>query len=332
MRAFIIRRLIQSLVLIMIVSVINFLILRATPGDPLTTAKFTTRGLPAAVQKNQLEELEQRLHIYTDPLPVAFLEWVGKALTLDFGYSVQTGQPVGPEVAAAATTSFWLLMRGVLVGLIGIPLGIYAALHQGSLRDKLIQLLTTLFTTLPGWYLALFIAFLNIQIYQASGKTFSFLPYYALSDKTQQINPELLQIWLMVLPTLLLGATFLARFCSYVRTQTLGILKEDYIRTAHAKGLPARIVLTRHVLRNSLSPVISLFGGLIPFIFGTQLLIEYATGTSGIGTLFLSGVSSRDYTLLMAIFSFIAVACITTSLVADLIYALVDPKVREKGI
>ncbi len=312
MRVFFVRRLLQSVLLILAITFINFVILRVTPGDPLSIAKYNDGKPLTARDAEKIAALQKQLKIYTDPFPLAFVDWTVNAITFSFGDSVQTRLPVTPRVLRAATNSFWLLVGGVLLGLVGIPLGVWAALRRDSRIDSVLRFITLIFTTLPGWFIALFVHYI--------------LGQYLITHQDNQI--PFLAGFFAFLPTFLIAVIFMARFFTYARAQTLEVLQEDYVRTAHAKGLPSSIVLYRHVFRNSLAPIIGIFGGLIPFIFSAQILIERSSGVDGLGGLFLSSAASRDYTTLMAIFTFLTTICVLCSFLADMAYGLFDPRVR----
>lgn len=329
MRTFILRRLLQTIGLIVAITLINFIVLRLTPGDPITTAENTKIPGAAARQKANIEELKKRLEIYTDPLPLAYVKWLSRVATLDLGKDIYNDTPVLPQVLEAAKNSFWLLFYATLLGMVGIPLGMYAALRRGTWKDKLIQLISVIFTPIPGWFIAVLFDFVNAQIYNATGRTFSIRP---VPEEIQRANPFVITAWEWLFPIGLLAIPLLALFSNYARSQTLEVLNQDYVRTAYAKGLPRRVVLFRHVFRNSLSPLITILGGLVPFIFTTQMLIESsARGPGGIAGLFLGGANVRNYTLLMAIFTVLAVVCVLSSLLADLAHGLVDARVRESA-
>jgi peptide/nickel transport system permease protein len=246
-------------------------------------------------------------------------------LRLDFGNSVSSGQPFTPQLMAAALNSFWLLLLATLIGLtLGVALGLYAAYHPHSWQDNTIKILALLFIALPGWYMITAFDWANAQLWLLTGQRFSIMPLGKVDPATSQFWGSFLQ------PVFFQGAILLALFWSQTRSQALVVLKQDYVRTATAKGLPARKVLFWHVLRNSLTPIISIFGGLLPFVFASQILIEKVTFWDGLSRVFLQAAYNRDYTVLMGVFTLLALVCVACSYLADLAYALVDPKLREK--
>lgn len=254
----------------------QYLALQNNKGKPLTTK-----------QQKELKQLKERLDIYLNPWPEAFLTWFSGVLHLDFGKSIQTGEPITARLVNAAGSSIRLFSLSLLIGAgIGIPLGIYAAYKRGTWKDKIIQLIAVIFTALPGWFFIILVKFLNLQLWLATDKNFSILPAFQTLQEFRLINPTIIEFWQGCIPVFFLSAIFLALFCGQTRSQILDVLNEDYVRTARAKGLPGRTVLVRHVFRNSLSPLISTLGGLIPFVFGAQILIEKTAGWSGLGVFF----------------------------------------------
>jgi peptide/nickel transport system permease protein len=334
MGRFILRRLLLAVFIILVIIFINFIILRLTPGDPYTTGQIlaiqANNGKPLTpAQLNGLEQMRQSVAIYLDPWPEAFLRWLGNIVRFDWGNSITSRFPIGPILTQAAFGSLWLLLMSLGLGAgVGIPLGIFAALRRGTWKDKVVQFVSIIFTTLPGWFFLVLFTYLNQQIFILSGKKFSLQP---IPPMFGSFNPDFAyQFWGIFLPVFFLAATFLALFCTQARSQTLEVLNEDYVRTARAKGLPARRVLLWHIFRNSLAPLVSILGGLIPFIFGAQILIETSGGWFGLGSLFLQSARGRDYTTLMGIFTILAAACVLCSFLADIGYGLIDPRVREK--
>ncbi|MBN9390394.1 MAG: ABC transporter permease [Chloroflexi bacterium] len=337
MGRFILRRLLASILIILVIIFVNFIILRLTPGDPYTIGQIqaiqANKGRPlTAAQQASLAELRQSVTIYLDPWPEAFTRWLGNIVRFDWGNSVTTRYPIGPQLTQAALSSLWLLLMALGLGAgLGIPLGIYAALRRGTWKDKVIQFSSVIFTTLPGWFFLVIFTYLNQQIWALSGKTFTLQPVRdSLGNPLNGFFLMAEQGWHTFLPIFFLAATFLALFSAQARSQTLEVLNEDYVRTARAKGLPVRRVMLWHIFRNSLQPLVSILGGLIPFVFGAQMLIENAGYWSGLGNLFLGSAHGRDYTTLMGIFTILAAACVLTSFLADIAYGLIDPRVREE--
>jgi len=336
MTAYILRKLLQSILLIGVVLIINFFILRLTPGNPYDTSRYLdlekNNGKALTTQQqNDLTQLKNRSSIYFDPAPEAFAQWAGRVMRLDFGYSVISGEPFTPRLIRAALNSFWLLLFATLVGaILGVSLGLYAAYHPNSWQDTGIKFFALIVIALPGWYMLIAFDWFNTQLWLLTGKNFSIVPIAQTYEQSQKLDPNLLLFWQNFLPIFFLGAILLALFWGQTRSQALAVLNQDYVRTARAKGLRGGRVLLWHVLRNSLNPIISIFGGLLPFVFASQILIEKYSGWDGLGQMFLGAASARDYTILMAVFTLLVLVCVSCSFLADIALALIDPKIREK--
>jgi|GEM_PF-1989808 len=336
MTAYILRKLLQSILLIGVVLIINFFILRLTPGNPYDTTLYldlekNNGNALTAKQQNDLTQLKNRLSIYFEPAPEAFTKWAGGVLRFDFGYSVISGEPFTPRLMQAALNSFWLLLFATLIGsTLGISLGLYAAYHPNSWQDTAIKFFALIVIALPGWYMLIAFDWFNTQLWLLTGKNFSIVPKADTYEQYKKFDPNLLLFWRNFKPIFFLGAILLALFWGQTRSQTLAVLNQDYVRTARAKGLRGGRVLLWHVLRNSLNPIISIFGGLLPFVFASQILIESRTSWDGLGQMFLGAASARDYTILMAIFTLLVLVCVFCSFLADIALALIDPKIREK--
>lgn len=330
MTRYALRKFLQSVILIAVVLLINFFILRLTPGNPYDTAQYSILNSNngkelSAAQQSALDLLRSRLSLYFDPWPQAFTQWAGGVLHFDFGHSVTTGQTFTPNLLRAALNSLWLLLFATLISLsLGVGLGLYSAYHPNGWQDKTIKIFTLLFIALPGWYMLRAFDWFNTQLWVLTGQHFSILPVGNLDRVSYQFWYKTIE------PNFFLGAILMALFWGQTRTQALVVLRQDYVRTARAKGLRGGQVLFWHVFRNSLMPIISIFGSLLPFVFASQILIERFTGWDGLGEVFLSAASDRDYTVLMGVFTLLVLVCVVCSFLADLAFALVDPKLREK--
>jgi peptide/nickel transport system permease protein len=299
----------QSALLVFAVMTASFFLIHLTPGGPasalIQNPRISEEGLARARQKYGLD----------DPLPVRYVKWLQNAAELDFGRSYAYSLPVTDVIASRVWPTMQLEALAYLVGLIGVPLGVYAATKRGAMGDNVVRLATVVGTSVPTWWLGLsIIVFLSSAIGwfpngQGSG---------TLLDWARHI----------IIPAVLLGLGGLIGFTRFVRSEVLEVLNTDYVRTARAKGLPALDVEVWHVLRTALIPVVTILGGLLPSLLSGAIIMEQIFNWPGMGRLFIEAASSRDYPLLLGMLLMGTVLTIVGAFLADIGYGLVDPRVR----
>jgi len=306
---FVVRRLIQSAVLVYAVMTLSFFLIHLTPGGPETALMQNPRASAETVRR-----MREKFGL-DDPLPVRYGKWMLSALELDFGRSYAYSLPVTDVIASRVWPTFQLSALSYAIGLIGVPLGVYAASKRGQVGDNVVRLVTVLGTSVPTWWLGLTI----IVILSSAVGWFP----------NGQGNGTLLD-WLrhIIVPAFLLGLGGLIGYTRFVRSEVLEVLGQDYVRTARAKGLAEPEVQRRHVLRTALIPVITILGGLLPSLLSGAIIMEGIFNWPGMGRLFLEAALSRDYPLLLGMLLLGTVLTIFGSLLADIGYGLVDPRVR----
>lgn len=309
MGRFVVRRLLQSVVLVFAVMTLSFFLIRLTPGGPEAALIQNPR-----VSAETLQRMRQRFGL-DDPLPIQYLKWLGSAAQLDFGRSYLYSLPVVDVIGERVWPTFQLGVLSYAFGLLGVPLGVIAASARGKMSDTVIRVATVVGTSVPTWWLGLSIIVL------LSG-TIGWFP-------NGQGNGSLGD-WLrhVTLPAVLLGLGGLITFTRFVRSEVLEVVSQDYVRTARAKGLEERIVRRAHILRNALIPVVTLLGSLLPALLGGSVITETIFNWPGMGRLFLEAASGRDYPVLLAMLLLGTVLTILGTLLADIGYGLVDPRVR----
>ena len=309
MTRFVIRRLLQSALLVFAVMTFSFFLIHLTPGGPETALMQNPR-----VSAETLQRMRQRYGL-DDPLHIRYLKWLRSAAELDFGRSYAYSYPVTDVIASRVWPTIQLEAVAYLVGIVGVPLGVYAASKRGGLGDNVVRLATVLGTSVPTWWLGLTIIVLLSSTIgwfpngQGSG---------GLLDWARHI----------IIPGALLGLGGLISFTRFVRSEVLEVLGQDYVRTARAKGLDERIVQRAHVLRTALIPVVTILGGLLPGLLSGAIIMESIFNWPGMGRLFIEAASSRDYPLLLGMLLLGTVLTILGALLADIGYGLVDPRVR----
>jgi peptide/nickel transport system permease protein len=309
MTRFVIRRLIQSAVLLVVVVSGVFFLVHLTPGGPEAALIQNPR-----IGADEVQRLRERFGL-DQPLATQYAHWVLNALRLDFGRSYFYSRPSIEVIGDRLGPTLQLGLMAYAVALLGVPLGILAALHRGRSTDNLVRLLTTLGAAVPTWWLGLTcIVVLN-----------SLTGWFP--NGQGQANPG---EWLkyIILPATVLGLSGLVTFARFTRSGVLDTLGEDYVRTAQAKGLATSQVVTRHVLRNALLPAVTLLGSLLPTVLSGALITEYVFSWPGVGRLFYEAATSRDYPLLLAVLTMGTFATILGTLLADVGYGLLDPRIR----
>lgn len=313
MAQYIAQRLLLAVPVVVGVSVLVFVLARVLPGDV-----FTARAGTTGITPEQRERLRHEAGL-DRPLVVQYLDWAGHAARLDFGASLWNRRSVNRELARALPITLELTVLATITGvLIAVPLGIVSAAMQGSIVDHLARVLGVLGLSIPSYVLgSLAITYLAVWFHwtpPAGG--------IALLDDPRRNLQQ------FVIPSLILGATFAAAVMRMTRSSVLGVLHEDYVRTAWAKGLRARLVLTRHVVRNALIPVTTLIGAQVGYLLGGTVIIETIFTLSGVGSLAFDAIANRDYFVLQAVTLLAAVVFTTVNLLVDVSYAWLDPRIR----
>jgi peptide/nickel transport system permease protein len=309
MRRFLVRRLLQSAFLLFAVVSASFFLVHLTPGGPDTALLQNPRVGPEEIQR-----IRERFGL-NQPLPVQYLSWLANVARLDFGRSYVYSRPATEIIQERLNPTLQLGLMSYAVALLGIPMGVYAAMHRGRAGDTAVRVIASLGHALPGWWLGLaLIVLLNT------------LTGWFPNGQGRGGPLEWLQA--IALPALVLGLIGLVTFSRFARSEVLEVLGQDYVRTAQAKGLGARAVAWTHVLRNALLPILTLLGYLLPNVLSGALSIEVVFGWPGLGRLYFEAATSRDYPILLALLTVLTAATILGTLLADLAYGMVDPRVR----
>jgi len=313
MLPFVIRRLIQSIPLAFGASIIVFTLMRLIPGDPaaIYAGPEAPRDVVAAVR----EEFG-----LNEPLPVQYLIWISKVLQGDLGTSFLSGLPVTELLSQRIPATLELTVAAMFVTLVlGIPAGVFAALRSGGTADWIITSSAGISVAIPSFWLGV----LAIYVF---GLQLGWLPPGGRGEGF--VHDPLGSFEHLLLPALTLGSATAATLSRVTKSAMLEVLYEDYVRTAHSKGLPQSQVVMRHVLRNAMVPVITVASLQLGFLLGGSVVIETVFAWPGVGRLILAGLANRDYVvvqgaLLSLVFVFIAV-----NLATDVLYGVLDPRIR----
>jgi peptide/nickel transport system permease protein len=316
MHSYILRRLAFGAVAVVGVSIVVFVVLRILPGDPLI-AIFGPEGF------TRLSDAERARYMadlgLSDPLPLQYLHWVQDIVRGNLGHSFFRSESVAEMVARRGPlTAEIALISVVLSWLVGIPVAVISALRPNSLGDNVARFLSILFLAVPGFWLGMLIVL---------GLLFVF-GYRAPLASVSLFDDPWANLQIVIGPAIVLGLAQAAYIARMARSSLLEVIREDYIRTARAKGLNRRVVVALHALPNALLPVITLSGILLGFVLAGSIPVERAFGTPGLGYAMALAVSERDVFVMQNLVFLYAVVFVILNLVVDLISAWLDPRIR----
>lgn len=325
MLAYAIRRLLISVPLLLGILCISFVMLKLAPGEPT----IIQQDLQARATGAQRETLRQ-LYGLDKPIHVQFGRWLWRVVRLDFGRSyMPDGRPVMDKIAERIPITLGLnVLELIIIFSVAVPLGILSATRQYSLFDKSMTLFVFVGFATPDFWLALLVMILF-------GVQLGWLPISGL----RSLNFEYLAFWEqvwdilshLILPVLVAAFGGLAYLSRLMRGSLLEVIRQDYIRTARAKGLPERDVIYKHGVRNAVIPVVTLLGLMLPGLLGGSVFIETVFSIPGMGQLFVQSAFSRDEPVLMALIVIGASLSLLGNILADISYGLVDPRIRVSG-
>ena len=315
MNKYILNRIIQLAPLLFIAISINFVLIRLAPGDPID---YLLSDPDAPV--GYAEELK-KIHGLDKPIHIQFIIYMKKALTGDLGYSFFFNRPVSELIFERLGATLLLTVSAFIISLIlGVVFGLFASKTPYSLLDSLLSTISMVIWSMPSFWVAMvFIIIFSIKL--------NIFPIFGM----QNINPEnkILDIlWHLFLPAMALGLSGMAGYFRLTRASMLEELDKDYITLAWSKGLSEKKVYTQHALRNALLPIVTTIGLRLRFLFTGATLTEIVFAWPGIGRLLNESIFRRDYYMITSIFIMISVVILISSLISDIIYTFVDPRVR----
>ncbi|KAB1908390.1 ABC transporter permease [Micromonospora sp. AMSO1212t] len=314
MARFVLRRVLQSAVVLVGVTLVVFLLLQLVPGDPVRVA-LGTRFDPQTY-----EALRERAGL-DQPLPVQYASYLGHALTGDLGVSFRTGQPVSQIVLERLPATLSLAVTAVVFALlVAFPLGIVAAVRSGSAVDHAARVFSQFGVSVPDFWMGI----MGILLFAG---VLGWLPpsgYVALTDDPGRWATH------VALPAVTVGLVTASILTRFIRSSVLEVLSADYVRTAEAKGLRSRVVILRHVLRNALIPVVTVVAVQLASLLGGVIVIEVLFAWPGIGRLTFDAVQARDYPVLQGAVLLVAALFLLVNLLVDILYARLDPRITVK--
>ncbi|MBL8688168.1 MAG: ABC transporter permease [Rhodospirillaceae bacterium] len=297
------------------VAVLIFFLLRVVPGD---IVEVKLRGDGGTVSAETLEAERKRMGL-DKPLPAQFADWMKGMATFDFGKSMWTDRPVTEEIAARIELSIEVaIMASIIAVLIAIPLGTLSALFRDTWIDYVIRLFTIAGLAVPSFWLGMLVILSLLSF-------FNWLP--PITYTPIYVDP-IANLSQLIWPAMAVGYRYAAVVARMVRSSIIEVMKEDYIRTARAKGVYERLVVSRHAMRNALLPAITVIGLEFAFLIGGLVVTEQVFNLNGIGKLFVQAVSRNDFTLIQTMVMLIATIFIAVNLIVDVLYAALDPRIR----
>ena len=317
MNRYILARFLLMIPTLLTVAVLIFLLVRVVPGDIVELrlvlgGSFVTPEVIAA----------ERLRLGLDkPIWDQFLDWMLGMLRLDLGRSMWSGEPVAREIGLRLQLSLQLAVMATLIATAAaIPLGTLAAIFRGRWVDHLVQVISVAGLAVPSFWLGILMILFLLSVFQ-------YLPPLTFTPLWVDPKANLVQlIW----PALAVGYRYSAVATRMTRSALLEVLREDYVRTAWAKGLAEMVILRKHVLRNALMPVVTVIGLEFAFLIGGLVVTEQVFNLNGIGKLIVDAISQRDYTLIQGLLLLVASGYILVNFLVDLVYAWIDPRVSYR--
>jgi peptide/nickel transport system permease protein len=317
MTTYIVRRLIQSVVVLILVTLLVFFIMRLLPGDPLTIYMAQS----ANVQAMPTEMLNQLRHQFglDRPIMIQYISWVGNIFRGEFGMSIFYHLDVGELMLQRFPVTLHIGLTAMIFGgVVGIFAGLIAGIRRGTWMDRIITPLSYIGITIPVFWLGILMIYLF-------GLKLNILPISGYTPPTTDFWLSTRQI---IMPVLCLSAFPIASNCRQTRSSVLEVTRQDYIRTAWSKGLRERIIIFRHVLKNSLIPVITLMGIGVGIIFGGAVLEETVFAIPGVGRLLVTSIFDQDYVVVQGITFMVAIVVLLANLLVDISYGWFDPRIR----
>lgn len=312
MLTYLIRRLVLMIPVVWVVVTMVFFVMRVVPGDPAVAA------LGDYASQEAVEKVRERMGL-NDPLIVQYFRFLGRLIRGDLGVSIISGRPLNQQIAYALPHTLQLMSVSVVIGtVVGIPLGVVTAIRRNRLVDYAGRVLSLVGLSLPSFYFAILLILLfSVKL--------NLLPAIGVGE----LNDPIDCLRHLALPGATLGLWMVASTTRLTRSAMLNVLAEDYVRTARAKGLRERVVLYRHALRTALLPIISLIGVWIIALSGGSLIMEVVFSRPGLGKLMVGGIMQRDYATVESVAVVFTLFVAVINLGTDIVYALVDPRVRE---
>lgn len=318
MGKYLLRRLVISVPVLLGITLVVYIVISLAPGDPVDA--LVNPEVVASIGPEFLAQQREALGL-NEPILVRYGIWLREVATGNLGFSFMDRQPISTKIIERFWPTLRLMFTAQLIAIIiAVPVGVISALRQYSLLDYTATILGFAAISVPSFFLSLagiYVFALKIPIFPAGGMV------------TVGQEPSLADsLWHLVLPAVILGLAEAAPLIRYTRSSMLEVIRQDYVRTAQAKGLRERTVIYQHALRNALIPLVTVVALGLPRLLGGTVIVEAIFAWPGMGTLAITAVRGRDYPVIMAINLITAVMILMSNLLADVIYAVIDPRIK----
>lgn len=328
MYAYLLRRFFLIIPTFIGISLITFSVVQLLPGSPVFLRLQAAGGMGSEEISPEIIEQTKKLYGLDKPLPTRYAIWLGKLVRLDFGNSYKDGRPVLERIGEALPITLQLNLISIFfIYLFSIPIGVFSATHQHTRRDNASTFTLFLLYSLPDFWVAMLLI-----LFLGGGAYLDLFPIFGLNSiGAEDLSwPQWLmdRAWHLVLPVFCLSYASLSVLSRYARAGMIEVVRQDYIRTARAYGFKERAVIYKYALRNSLIPILTLLGTLLPALIGGSVIIESIFSIPGMGRLVFEAILSRDYPVIMGSLTITALMTLVGLIVSDVLYALTDPRIR----
>jgi peptide/nickel transport system permease protein len=331
MRAYILRRVLITIPVLLAITFINFTLIHLAPGDPLIFLMMRTDPTGGGMTNRQVLEANSNLHGdflekrrqelgLDQPIPVQYVNWLGQLARGDLGRSMIDGSQIFPEMVLRLGVTLQLTVLSLMLSIvIALTLGTLSALYQYSWFDNIVSVLCYVFMSVPGFFLALVaidIFALKIKLLPV-GRVYDAATGGTFDDRLHHL----------ILPVVVIGLSSSVGLLRYTRTSVLEVMREEYVNVARAKGLVEAVIRRRHILRNALVPVVTIIGHELPAVFGGSALYETVFLWPGLGQWAARAAAAHDFAVMMVVVSVTATLIVLANLVVDVVYAVIDPRI-----
>jgi peptide/nickel transport system permease protein len=317
-KKYVLKRLLQSIPILIGITIMTFSIMQLAPGNPMQTM------INPKISADEMQRAQEKLG-FNDPIYIQYFKWMKEVAQGNLGYTVKTGQPVGKLILERLPATLLLTGTAFLMAFsIGVPLGVYSATHRYRLPDYVLTVFSFIGISIPSFFFGLgmiFVFALKLGWLPTSGMITIGADHTGYALFMDYLKHVIMPATVLALPTI-------AVVMRFTRSSLLEVLNQDFIRTADAKGLSQQKVYLKHALRNALIPVITVFGLSIPFLFGGAYITEHIFNWPGMGSLGIQSIVAREYPVIMALNLFTSMLVMFGNLLADVMYAWTDPRIR----